>query len=635
MAQSLAEAETAVLNMENTDIKTLISTVADKTGKNFIVDPRVKGKVTVISHKPVTRDELYQIFLSILEVHGFAAVPADKAIKIVPDATARQSSIPTATSGSPGRGDELVTRVVSIDYVSATQLVPILRPLIPQQGHMAAFPSSNVLIVSDRAENIARIIKLVRRIDRPGNADVEVITLQHASATELVRILSALNKQNTTAKGGSPELVLVADERTNSILLSGDKANRLRLRALVSHLDTPNDVAGDTQVIYLKHADAKSLVPVLTSVSSSIGDDKKGAAAAASASLPISIQADDNTNALVITAPAGMMRSLQSVIRQLDIRRAQVLVEAVIAEISTTKSSELGVQWLANGSTTAENPAVISQFPGSSVGIVDLATDPATALGSLANGLTMGIGDIVGTNRFAVLVRAIASDDEANVLSTPSLVMLDNEEAEIVVGQNVPFVTGSQQTTGGLANPFQTIQRQDVGLTLKVKPQINEGNAIKLDITQEVSSVVADSTSGAADIVTNKRSIKTSVLADDGAVVVLGGLITDDLQEGVSKVPLLGDIPLMGALFRSKTATKVKRNLMVFLHPVILRDASANAAYSSRKYNYIRGQQIQAKQDGVHLLPDEVAPVLPTLDEFLVLPPTFNDAVTKQQGNVN
>ena len=635
LAQSLAEAETAVLNMEDTDIKTLISTVADKTGKNFIVDPRVKGKVTVISHKPVTRDELYQIFLSILEVHGFAAVPADKATKIVPDATARQSSIPTATSGSPGRGDELVTRVVSIDYVSATQLVPILRPLIPQQGHMAAFPSSNVLIVSDRAENIARIMKLIRRIDRPGNDDVEVISLQHASAAELVRILSALNKQNTTAKGGSPELVLVADERTNSILLSGDKANRLRLRALVSHLDTPNDGVGDTQVIYLKHADAKSLVPVLTSVSNSIGDDKKNAAAAASTSLPINIQADDNTNALVITAPAGLMRSLQSVIRQLDIRRAQVLVEAVIAEISTTKSSELGVQWLANGSATAENPAVISQFPGSSVGIVDLATDPATALGSLANGLTMGIGDIVGTNRFAVLVRAIASDDEANVLSTPSLVMLDNEEAEIVVGQNVPFVTGSQQTTGGLANPFQTIQRQDVGLTLKVKPQINEGNAIKLDITQEVSSVVSDSTSGAADIVTNKRSIKTSVLADDGAVVVLGGLITDDLQEGVSKVPLLGDIPLMGALFRSKTATKVKRNLMVFLHPVILRDASANAAYSSRKYNYIRGQQIQAKQDGVHLLPDEVAPVLPTLDEFLVLPPTFNDAVTKQQGNVN
>jgi general secretion pathway protein D len=632
LAESLAETETAVLNMENTDIKTLISTVADKTGKNFIVDPRVKGKVTVISHKPVTRDELYQVFLSILEVHGFAAVPGDKAIKIVPDATAKQTGIPTATSSSPGRGDELVTRVVSIDYVNAMQLVPILRPLIPQQGHMAAFPSSNVLIVSDRAENIARIMKLIRRIDRPGNEDVEVISLQYASAAEMVRILSALNKQSAT-KGGPTEPVLVADERTNSVLLSGDKANRLRLRALITHLDTPNDAGGDTQVIYLKYADAKSLVPVLTSVSGSIGgDNKKGTAPAASSS-PISIQADENTNALVITAPGGMMRSLQAVIRQLDIRRAQVLVEAVIAEVSVTKSSELGVQWLA-GKSGGNQPTAASQFPGNGVGILDLA-DSSNGGTALGNGFHFAFGDLVGNNRFAVLVRAIASDDETNVLSTPSLVMLDNEEAEIVVGQNVPFVTGTQQTTGGLANPFQTIERQDVGLTLKVKPQINEGNAIKLDITQEVSSVEAASTTGASDIITNKRSIKTSVLADDGDVVVLGGLIRDDLQEGTSKVPLLGDIPVMGNLFRSRSVTKVKRNLMVFLHPVIMRDAKANAAFTGRKYNYIRAQQLQARQDGVHLLPDDVAPVLPPLDEFLVLPPTFEQTAPAKQGDVN
>lgn len=632
LAESLADTETAVLNMENTDIKTLISAVADKTGKNFIVDPRVKGKVTVISHKPVTRDELYQIFLSILEVHGFAAIPGDKVIKIVPDATAKQSGIPTATSSFPGHGDELVTRVVNIDYVNAAQLVPILRPLIPQQGHMAAFPSSNVLIVSDRAENISRIMKLIRRIDRPGNDDVEVISLQHASATEMVRILTALNKQGAT-KGGPEESVLVADERTNSILLSGDKANRLRLRALITHLDTPNDAGGDTQVIYLKYADANSLVPVLTSVSSGITGDNGKAATPAATSSPISIQADENTNALVITAPPDTMRSLQAVIRQLDIRRAQVLVEAVIAEISTTKSSELGVQWLA-GSSTGNQPAAASQFPGTGTGILNLAdsTNGGVALG---NGFHFGLGDFVGNNRFAVLIRAIASDDETNVLSTPSLVMLDNEEAEIVVGQNVPFITGSQQTTGGLANPFQTIQRQDVGLTLKVKPQINEGNAIKLDITQEVSSVAPSSATGASDIITDKRSIKTSVLADDGEVVVLGGLITDDLQEGVSKVPLLGDIPLVGGLFRSKTSSKVKRNLMVFLHPVIIRDTKSNAALTSRKYNYIRTQQIEARQNGVNLLPDDVAPVLPSLDEFLILPPAFEPTTPVQQGDVN
>lgn len=630
-AESLGKTETAILNMEDTDIKTLISTVAEKTGKNFIVDPRVKGKVTVISHKAVTGDELYQIFLSILEVHGFAAVPGDKAIKIIPDASAKQTGIPTATSGSPGRGDELVTRVVNIDYVNATQLVPILRPLVPQQGHMAAFPSSNVLIISDRAENISRIMQLIGRIDRPANDDVEVISLQHASASEMVRILAALNKN--AAKGSPEESVLVADERTNSILLSGDKADRLRLRALITHLDTPNDGGGDTQVIYLKYADAKSLVPVLTSVSSSLEGDKKKAATVAATSSPISIQADENTNALVITAPGSTMRSLQAVIRQLDIRRAQVLVEAVIAEISTTKSSELGVQWLA-GKSEGSQPAASSQFPGSGTGILSLADQSAGGV-ALGNGFHFGLGDFAGNNRFAVLIRAIASDDETNVLSTPSLVMLDNEEAEIVVGQNVPFITGSQQTTGGLANPFQTIQRQDVGLTLKVKPQINEGNAIKLDITQEVSSVAPSSATGASDIITDKRSIKTSVLADDGEVVVLGGLITDDLQEGVSKVPLLGDIPLVGGLFRSKTANKVKRNLMVFLHPVIIRDTKSNAALTSNKYNYIRTQQIQARQDGVNLLPDNVAPVLPPLDEFMVLPPAFEPSTPVQQGDVN
>lgn len=634
-AKTLAEGETVMLNMENTDIKTLISTIADKTGRNFIVDPRVKGKVTVVSHKPVNREELYQIFLSILEVHGFAAVVGENSIKIVPDATAKQSGIPTATTGVPGRGDELVTRVITVDYVNAMQLVPIMRPLIPQQGHMAAFPSSNVLIISDRAENISRIVNLIKRIDRPSNDEVEVIALQNASATEMVRILTALNKTGTAKNVTRP--ALVADERTNSILLGGNKAGRLRLRALITHLDTPTDDGGNTQVIYLKYADATSLVAVLTGVSSSIGGDGKtvGKPATGAVSGVTNIQADESTNALIITAPPDVMRSLQAVIRQLDIRRAQVLVEAIIAEISITKSSELGVQF-AVGDTSGRNPIASSQFPGSGIGILDLITDP-TGFAALGNGLNIGAGDILGSNRFALLVRAIASDDKSNVLSTPSLVMLDNEEAEIVVGQNVPFVTGTQQTTGGLANPFQTIQRQDVGLTLKVRPQINEGNAIKLEITQEVSSVVPDSSTGAADIITNKRSIKTTVLAEDGDIVVLGGLITDDLTESVSKVPLLGDIPILGALFRNKTVTKIKRNLMVFLHPVIMRDARVSGEYASRKYNFIRARQLEAKADGVHLLPDDVAPVLPALDKLLELPPPFTESIPggTSQDNVN
>ena len=620
-ALQLADGETAMLNMENTDINTLISTVADKTGRNFIVDPRVKGKVTIISHQAITRDELYQTFLSILEVHGFAAIPSDGVIKIVPDSTAKQSSIRTATRGSPGQGDELVTRVVMVDYVNAMQLVPILRPLIPQQGHMAAFPSSNVLIVSDRADNISRIMQLIKRIDRPSNEDVEVISLQHASAAEMVRVLGSLRKGGAN-KGAAAAPVLVADERTNSILLGGNKSERLRLRALIAHLDTSTDDGGNTQVIYLKYADAASLVPVLTGVSTNLtktsGKGKLGAAK--SAAKNISIQADENTNSLVITAQPDLMRSLQSVIRQLDIRRAQVLVEAIIAEISSTKTSELGVQF---GSLDSNNTgAISSEFPGTGPGVLSLAfgTDPITSLGG---GLNIGLGESNGNTRFGVLLRAIASDDDSNLLSTPNLVMLDNEEAEIIVGQNVPFVTGSQQTTGGLANPFQTIQRQDVGLTLRVKPQINEGDALKLDITQEISSVVPDNSSvTSADIITNKRSIKTSVLVDDGEIIVLGGLISDDLTEGVSKVPVLGDIPLLGNLFRSRSTRKVKTNLVVFLHPVILKNGKGKL-HASKKYNYIRTKQLAARENGVNLLDDGVAPVLPELDKYLEIPPPY------------
>jgi len=619
VAQPMAEGETTMLNLENTDINTLISTIADKTGKNFIVDPRVKGKVTIISHRALTRDEVYQTFLSILEVHGFAAVPGEGVVKIVPDSTAKQSSIRTASRGAPGRGDELVTRVVTIDYVNAMQLVPILRPLIPQQGHMAAFPSSNVLIVSDRADNIARIIQLIKRIDRPSNDDVEVLQLQYASASEMVRILSALKKSSGVGKQANRTPMLVADERTNSLLLGGDKGERLRLRALIAHLDSPTGSGGSTQVVYLKYADAASLVPVLTSVSSNISKVNGKAKSVGKSASNISIQADVNTNALVITAQPDVMRSLKSVIRQLDIRRAQVLVEAIIAEVSSTKSSELGVQF---GSLDTSNGIVSSEFPGSGPNLLALAlgNDPLTTLGG---GLTLGAGNARGGNRFGVLLRAIASDDDSNLLSTPNLVMLDNEEAEIIVGQNVPFVTGSQQTTGGLANPFQTIQRKDVGLTLRVKPQINEGDAIKLEITQETSSVVPDNSSvTSADIITNKRSIKTTVMVDDGEIIVLGGLISDDLTEGVSKVPLLGDIPILGNLFSSRTTRKLKTNLMVFLHPVILKDGKGKLL-SSNKYNYIRAQQLVSKEDGVNLLDNDVTPVLPTLDTYLEIPPPY------------
>lgn len=607
--------DSVILSLEDADIRALVATVADVTGKNFILDPRVKGKVSVISKHPMSKDEVYQVFLSILEVHGFAAVPGKNVIKIVPDAQARQKNIPLEADNPPGSGDQLVTRVVKVDFANVQQLVPILRPLVPQQGYLAAIPAAKVLIITDRADNINRLVRIIRKVDRPSTDEIEVITLEHASASEVVRILTTLIQQESAGAkaAGQHKPTLIGDERTNSILLGGEKSSRLRLRAIISHLDTPIESGGNTQVVYLRYSEAKELATVLNSISTGITQSKakKGAAPPAG---KINIQADEFTNALVITAPPDMMRSLTAVIKQLDIRRAQVLVEAVIAEVSSDDNAELGIQWL----SSTPNSGV---FGGTSL--------PATSVGGINafNPATLGLGLSVGYFRngnLRSLIRALATNLSANILSTPSLVTLDNQEAEIIVGQNVPFLTGTQSTTGGVATPFQTITRQDVGLTLKVKPTINEGNTIKLDIEQETSSVVANPQITASDITTNKRSIKTTVLADDGSIVVLGGLIKDDLTQTTQKVPILGDIPLIGNLFKSTQNAKVKTNLMVFLHPVILRDAAVSAKLANSKYNFIRAEQMKVKEEGLLLLPDEEIPVMPPIDEYLTLPPPFN-----------
>lgn len=617
IAQPVGAAQTVTLNLKDADINALVTTVAEATGKNFIVDPRVKGKVTVISSRAMEKGELYQVFLSILSVHGFAAVPSGKIIKIVPDANAKQDSIPTVTGRAPGRGDEVVTRVIQIEHVAAAQLVPILRPLIPQQGHLAAYPPTNVLILTDHAANIQRLVAIISRIDVAGSEDIEVMPLQHAAAAEVVRILLALEAK---ADKGAPEgdkPKLVADDRTNSILMTAARSDRLRLRAIISHLDTPLETGGNTHVIYLRYANAKDLVPVLTGVGTSISADKKGAPRGPAARQDISIQADESTNALVITAPPDLMRSLRTVIQQLDVRRAQVLVEAVIAEVSSTKATELGIQWRTS-LNTVDGTYGGTTFPGNSAGSIDGFPGSPIALGQ---GLSVGF---FRGGSIRALIRALASDNATNVLSTPSLVTMDNEEAEIVVGQNVPFVTGQYtNSTTSPGNPFQTFERRDIGIVLKVKPQINEGDAVKLEIEQEVSSVQSD-TSG-ANLITNKRSIKTSVLVDDSNTVVLGGLIKDDLQETLQKVPGLGDLPIIGALFRNKRTDLVKTNLMVFLRPDILRDAKANIAQTNSKYNFIRALQLQQAEKGVGLMPGEQVPVLPAFDETLVLPPPYDE----------
>lgn len=605
------------LNFNATDINAVISAVSEMTGRNFIVDPRVKGKVTVISHRALKTSEVYQVFLSVLKVHGFAAIPGNNVTKIVPEVNAKQDAIRTGRKSIP-LSDEFITQVLEIKNVDAAQLVPILRPLVPQRGHLAAYPASNVLVISDSGANIRRLKKIISSIDQATGDEIEVVALEHASASEVVRIIQQLSSQDPKKKKNN----LIADDRTNSILLGGNKASRLRTKALIAHLDTPVDVGGSTQVVYLRNAVAKDLVPVLTGVSKSVSE-AKGKKASGSKASNISIQADENTNALVITAPPDVFRSLRSVIRRLDVRRAQVLVEAVIAEVSTNTSEEFGIQWGA-GSTKNGVAGVVNFSLGGGIGAV--LSDPP----SLGSGLSLVAGND-GDNPIGALIRAINTDDKSNLLSTPSLLTLDNEEAEIVVAKNVPFLTGSYSSTGGGStptNPFQTIQREDVGLTLRITPQINEGNAIKMKVEQEVSSV--GEKADAVDLITLKRSIKTNIVVDDGQMVVLGGLIEERLSEVEQRVPGLGDIPLLGWFFRYNTSKIEKSNLMVFIQPTILKDAAIASAHTGDKYNFIRAKQLQLREEGFRLASDEDSPLLAENKQFLTLPPPYSETMSPQ-----
>lgn len=625
-ASSLAAPVT--LNLKDADINALVASIAEITGKNFIVDPRVKGKVTVVSGRALDEKEIYDIFLSILAVHGFAAIPGDNVIKIVPSAGAKQEQVPVVGLESAGPGaSQIVTRVIQVKNVAAAQLVPILRPLIPPEGHLAAYAPTNVLIVADLAGNVQRIADIIAQIDRASNEETELVALQNAAAAEVVRLLTALEQSSAASDpaGASKMPRLIADERTNSILISADQANRERLRQVIANLDTPLQSTGNTQVVYLSYAKATELLATLQGVSQQLqqggSEPVDSVSRAASA---IDIRADEATNALIISAEPDAMQSLKEVIAQLDIRRAQVLVEAVIAEISSDKLAELGIQWLIDGSGDGSVVGYTNfdsaSFNGLSVSELASAIVNETVPSSLGSGLNLALGSTSSSVRFAALISALASDANTNVLSTPTIVTLDNEEAEIIIGQNVPFVTGTFTTSvdggDGVGNPFQTIERQDVGLTLRVKPQINEGNAIQLDINQEVSSVVPTATSLAQGPTTNKRSLKTNVLVEDGQVLVLGGLIDDQFDETIQKVPGLGDIPVIGGLFRYRQASKTKRNLMIFLHPVILRNALDGDERSADKYSYIRDQQHRERQQGIALLPEVQTPLLKTPEQI-------------------
>ncbi len=615
---ALAQEATITPNYKDADIRQVIEAVGEVTGKNFILDPRVKAQVTMLSSSPMTPDAFYETFLSILQVYGFVAIPSGDVIKILPDANARQMP----GSSSANRRDDIVTQVIEIHNVAAAQLVPILRPLIPQYGHLAAHPASNMLIISDRAANVQRMLRIIRRIDQAGDEDFEVIRLEHASAAEIVRIVSSLN-QSTRAQTGAAAAgaapIIVADDRTNSVLIGGEKNRRLRIRALIAHLDTPLEDGGDTRVRYLRYADAEDLATKLQTQYQKATKEQAGPAESGD----ISIWADAPTNALIINAPPKIMRSMDQVIDKLDIRRMQVLLETIIVEVSAEKAADLGITW-AFGDAELNNAVGVTQFDGLT-GVTGLAKAIGSGAGSttpgggaanlsLQNGASLGLGRLSNSGlSFVALIEALEADTNTNIMGTPILTTLDNEEAEIRVGQEVPFVTGSftnTGTAGSAVNPFQTVQREQVGLTLKLTPQINEGDAVRLKIEQEISSV-SDSTQ-AVDLITNNRTINTTVIVEDGGTLVLGGLIQEDLRKKEQRVPLLGSIPLLGALFRSNSTQKIKTNLMFFIRPTILRDKNQAAFETGQKYNYIRNLQLSQK-DTPKLLPSltQPPPVIP------------------------
>jgi general secretion pathway protein D len=615
-----AQQPAATLNWKDADIRQVVEAVSLVTGKNFILDPRVTGRVTLLSPTPLGPDALYEAFLSILQVHGYVAVESGDLIKIVPDATARQFASPIGVEGAEGP-DDIATQVVQVRNVGATQLVAILRPLIPQYGHLVAHAGSNMLIISDRAANIARMVSIIRRIDMASDEDIEVVSLQHASAAEIVRIMTALT-QGARSDGAPVATSLVADARTNSVLIGGDKNERLRLRTLIAHLDTPLDAGGDTQVRYLRYADAEELSTKLQQhFTGQVQAAAGGAAAAGPQSMSdINVWADTQTNALVIDAPPKMMRSIMRIVDKLDIRRAQVLVEAIIVEVIADEKNELGVTWAVEGASS-NTPVGITNFPSFMNGVVQLGSasqggtvDPT---GLIGEGITVGIGRISdGSVSFAAILRALEADADTNIISTPSVVTTDNEEASLNVGQEVPFVTGSYSNTGsagGAVNPFQTVQRESIGVKLAITPQINEGDSMLLEISQEISSIAQSA--AAVDLITNQRIIETTVIVDDGEILVLGGLLEDVLRESDQRVPVLGSIPVLGALFRSQRTEKVKTNLMIFIKPTILRDAATTAFETNAKYNMIREIQQGGQDNSIQLMPGRNRPMLPPLEE--------------------
>ena len=593
-AVTAQQGETWTINMKDADIRDFIEQVSSISGQTFVVDPRVKGQVTVISQAPLGLSEVYQLFLSVMSTHGFSVVSQGDQARIVPNTEARADG----STGGVDSPNTMETRVIQVQQNSVNELIPLIRPLVPQYGHLAAVLSANALIISDRPANITRIEQLVRQLDQANEQDYTVYDMKHAWVMDAAEVLN--NTLNRGQAKGTSAAQVIADRRTNRLILLGPEESRTKMLALARSIDTPSSRSANTRVIRLRHNDAKALAQTLGEISETLKTAEGGGAEGGGGKpKQMLIRADESLNALVILADPDTVTMLEDIVRQLDVPRAQVLVEAAIVEISGDIRDALGVQWAARGDNAIGG--VNFSNTGISIGTVIGALQDQEVPTNLPNGAIIGIGN--GT--FGALITALSSNSKSNLLSTPTLLTLDNQEAEILVGQNVPFQTGSYTTaTDGASNPFTTIERQDIGVTLKVTPHINEGATLRLEIEQEISSLVpAPANVTVSDVITNKRSIKSTILASDGQVIVLGGLIQDDVTRSDSKVPILGSIPLLGRLFRSTEDTHVKRNLMVFLRPAIVRDANGLAGLSSKKYSDLR--VLSQPAEGPSILPAE------------------------------
>ncbi len=637
-AQAAAKAPDGVtLNFVNADIDGVVKAVSEMTGKNFVLDPRVKGTINIVSAKPVSKALAYEVFLSALRLQGYAAVEDGNIVKILPEGDAKLHRSPTLGPLDKARGnsDRIQTQVFALKYQSAAQMVPILRPLIAPNNTVTASQNGNTLVITDYASNLRRLEKIIEAIDQPSGSEPIVIPLKYASALDVAQTVNRLFAETGQTPGVAPDpsqrLIVIADARSNSLLARsiGDPTRLARLRQFVALLDTPTSAAGNIHVIYLKNADAVKLAETLRAIyqgdtaaaphtmtpptplganatSSSASPSTLGASSSlphttqSAATVPGIIQADAATNSLIITAPDAIYNNLRAVVDKLDKRRAQVYVEALIAEVTSDKAAEFGIQWQ-NLSGIGKSTA--TAFGGTNFGsaaagqnIIGIAQNPTTAGAGLNIGVLNGSVSVGGASvlNLGLLVRALENDANANILSTPTLLTLDNDEAKIVVGQNVPFITGQYAVSGAATTPtpFQTVERKDVGLTLKIRPQISEGGTVKLQIYQEVSSI-AD-TSNAAGVITNLRSVESTVLVDNGQIVVLGGLMQDSLSDGIGKVPLLGDLPVIGNLFKYNTRNRSKTNLMIFLRPIIVRDAEHADALSRSSYDTMLGVQSEA-----------------------------------------